>query len=109
MTYAMFSDEALVKFRSFCGAAGFTKPPRPQGAFDQAMKARKENTMLARYRYLPVPHTANTLFTRERASMAFDEASHVTDLAQEIIDFLRDKISEQDMARVEEMLKIKPA
>ena len=103
MTYAMFSDDALSKFRTFCGAAGFTKPPSPQGAFDQAMKPTKGTTM-SKFKYVPVRGTANALFTRER--LAYDEVSHVTDLAQEVLNFLHGKISEQDYAQVEEMLKI---
>jgi hypothetical protein len=107
MTYAMFSDDALNKFRTFCDAAGFTKPPSPQGAFDQALKPRKESKMT--YRYVPVANagTSGALYMRSRSSnLAYDDVSHVTDFAQEILKFLRDKIGEEDMAQVEEMLKM---
>jgi len=101
MTYAMFSDDALAKFRTFCTAAGFTKPPNPQGAFDVALP--KANKM----RFVPVPHTAKTLFLRERSNnLAFDEATEISDPAKDILNFLKDKISDDDMRQVEEFLKI---
>ena len=34
MTYAMFSDTALHKFREFCDASNFSRPRNPAGAFD---------------------------------------------------------------------------
>jgi hypothetical protein len=99
--YKMLSDPFLARFRSFMA----TENHNPSGAFDAA-PSTKGNTM-PKYRYVPLKGCGNTLFTRERSSnMAFDEVSTVTEFAQEIIDFLRDKISEQDMARVEEMLKM---
>jgi hypothetical protein len=106
MTFTMFSDDALAKFRTFCSAAGFTKPPSPQGAFDQAMKPRKESTMSARYRYSPVPNTANTLFTRERANMAMDfEAwTDPNEMENSILQFLSGKISDDDMKQVRSYL-----
>jgi hypothetical protein len=99
--YRMLGDGFIQRFRGFMAAENHN----PQGAFDSA-PSTKGNTM-PKYRYVPLKGCGNTLFTRERSnSMAFDEVSHVTDMAQEIISFLHDKISEQDMARVEEMLKI---
>jgi hypothetical protein len=98
--YKMLSDGFIQRFRSFMA----TENHNPQGAFDSA-PSTKGNTM-PKYRYVPVPNCGGTLFTRERSSMAFDEVSHVTDMAQEIISFLHDKLSDDDMARVEEMLKI---
>ena len=98
-TYKMLNDNFLSRFRSFMAAENHN----PAGAFDAA-PSTKGNAMSKRYRYVPVAGTANALFTRER--MAYDEVSHLTDMAQEVLNFLHDKISEQDMARVEEMLKI---
>jgi hypothetical protein len=106
MTYAMFSDDALHKFQTFCDAAGLTKPPSPQGAFDQALKPRKESTM-SKFRYVPLKGCGNTLFTRERSnSMAFDEVSRVTEFADGILQYLHDKLSEQDLEQVRDMLKM---
>ena len=108
MNYSMFSDEALVKFRSFCDAAGFTKPPSPQGAFYLALPkavTRKEPAMS--YRYVPVPHCGDQLFLRERSSnLAFDEATEITTSAKDILKFLRDKISDEALRHVEELLKM---
>jgi hypothetical protein len=102
MTYAMFSDDALVKFRSFCGAAGFTKPS-PEGAFDAALpKTRKD-----KYRYTPVPNCGGTLFLRERsANLAFDEATEISDPAKDILNFLKEKLSDEDLPQVEELLRM---
>ena len=100
MTYAMFSDDALSKFRTFCDAAGFVKPPSPQGAFDAALPK-------AKFRFVPVPHSANTLFLRERSNnFAFDEATEISDPAKDILNFLRSRLSDDDMAQVEELLKM---
>jgi hypothetical protein len=105
MNFQMFSDDALAKFRTFCEAANM-KAPSPQGAFDQAMpktSQRKEIHM----RYVPFPNTANSLFTRERSNvMAYDEVNSAGETAQEILRFLTDKISEQDLAQVRELLMI---
>ena len=106
MTFAMFSDDALSKFRTFCSAAGFTKPPSPQGAFDQALKPRKESTM-SKFKYLPVPNTANTLFTRERSnSMAMDFKGWTdpNEMENSILQFLSGKISDDDMKQVRSYL-----
>ena len=107
MTYAMFSNDALSKFRTFCSAAGFTKP-NPQGAFDSALpKAATRKDSGVKYRYTPLAGTGSTLFLRERsANLAFDEATEITDKAKEILDFLRDKISDEDLHQVEESLKM---
>ena len=104
MTYAMFSDDALSKFRTFCSAAGFTKPPHPAGAFDSALKHKGNKTP---YRFVPVPHCGNKLFFREKSSdLAFDEATEITTFAKEILNFLRGKISDEDLNQVEESLKM---
>ena len=58
--------------------------------------------MTQRYRYSPVKGTANNLFTR----MAFDDIDGVTENAQHILDFLCDKISDEDLHQVEESLKM---
>ena len=105
MTFTMFSDDALAKFLTFFGAAGFTKPPRPQGAFDQAMKPRKDS-MMSKFRYVPVPNTANTLFTRERANMAMDFKGWTdpNEMENSILQFLSGKISDDDMKQVRSYL-----
>jgi hypothetical protein len=107
MTFAMFSDDALNKFRTFCGAAGLTKPPSPQGAFDQALKPRKENQM-SKYRYTPVPGTGGSLFLRERSNvMAYDEAGKdPNEMANAILQFLSSRLSDDDMRQVREYLMI---
>jgi adenine-specific DNA glycosylase len=101
--YRMLSDGFIQRFRSFMSAEN-----NPAGAFDAMPKTQpKENQMSKRYRYVPLANTGGQLFLRERSNnMAYDDVSHVTEFAQEIINFLHDKISEQDMARVEEMLKM---
>jgi hypothetical protein len=104
MTYAMFSDDALAKFRTFCSAAGFTKPPHPAGAFDSALKHKGNKTP---YRFVPVPHCGDKLFFREKSSdLAFDEATELSDPAKDILNFLRTKLSDDDMRQVEELLKM---
>jgi hypothetical protein len=57
--------------------------------------------MSKRYRYAAVKGTGGSLFTR----MAFDEVNTTADFAQHILDFVRDKISEQDLAQLQKMLK----
>ena len=101
--YRMLSDGFIQRFRSFMA----TENHNPSGAFDAALSrtaTQKETQMSKRYRFVPLKGTGNSLFTRER--MAADEVSHLTDMAQEVLNFLHDKLSEQDMQRVEEMLKI---
>ena len=103
-TYKMLNDNFLSRFRSFMA----TENHNPAGAFDAMPKAqpRKETTM-SKFRYVPLKGCGNTLFTRERSSnLAFDDVSHVTEFAQNIIDFLRDRISEQDLEQVKDMLKM---
>ena len=56
---------------------------------------------MSKYRYSPVKGTANNLFTR----MAFDEVDNTTEFAQHILDFVHDKISEQDYAQLKKMLQ----
>ena len=104
MTFAMFSDDALSKFRTFCGAAGLTKPPSPQGAYDQALPK-------AKFRFVPVPHTANTLFLRERsADLACDEApataTELSDEAKKVLSFLKNKLSDDELRAVRECLEV---
>ena len=105
MTFAMFSDDALAKFRTFCDAANM-KAPRPQGAFDQALKPQKESKMT--YRYVLLPNSGGQLYTRSRsADFAFDEAGKdPNEIANAILQFLHDKISDQDMRQVREYLMI---
>ena len=110
MNYAMFSNDALSKFRTFCSAAGLTKPPSPQGAYDHAMpktQPRKENPM-SKYRYTPVAGTGGSLFLRERSNvMAYDEAGKdPNEIANAILQFLSGKISDDDMRQVKEYLMI---
>jgi hypothetical protein len=57
--------------------------------------------MSKRYRYSAVPNTAGNLFTR----MAFDEVDNTTEFAQHVLDFVHDKISEQDYAQLKKMLQ----
>jgi hypothetical protein len=57
--------------------------------------------MSKRYRYSPVKGTAGNLFTR----MAFDEVNNVTEFARGVLDFVHDKISEQDYAQLKKMLQ----
>ena len=104
MNYAMFSDEALVKFRGFCDAAGFTKPPSPQGAFDAALPKGKT---MPKYRFVPVPHCGGTLFLREKSSdLALDEApAEISDPAKRILAFLKNKLDDATLHEVSEMLK----
>ena len=96
--YKLLSDDALAKFKIFCAAG---KLPSPKGAFDAALPT-KGNTM-PKYRYVPVAGTANALFTRER--MAYDEVDNTTEFARHILDFVHDKISEQDYAQLKKMLQ----
>jgi hypothetical protein len=104
----MFSNDALKKFAVFCEAANL-KVPRPQGAFDQAMTKTsqpKESTM-SKFKYIPVKNTANSLFTRERSNvMAYDDVEGPDGMAGKILEFLHDKISDDDYARIKEMLQI---
>jgi hypothetical protein len=100
----MLSDGFIQRFRSFMA----TENHNPAGAFDAMPKAqpRKETTM-SKFRYVPLKGCGNTLFTRERSSnMAFDDVSRVTEFADNIIQFLRGRISEQDLEQVKDMLKM---
>jgi hypothetical protein len=106
-TYKMLNDNFLSRFRSFMA----TENNNPAGAFDQAMpktSPRKENAM-PKFRYVPVANagTSGALYMRQRSTnMAFDDVSHVTEFADNIIQFLRDRISEQDLEQVKDMLKM---
>jgi hypothetical protein len=59
--------------------------------------------MSKRYRYAAVKGTAGSLFTREQ--LAYDEVDNTTEFAQHILDFVHDKISEQDYAQLKKMLQ----
>ena len=62
---------------------------------------------MSKFRYVPLKGCGNTLFTRERSSnIAFDDVSHVTEFADGILQFLHDKLSEQDLEQVRDMLKM---
>ena len=56
--------------------------------------------MSQRFKYKAVAGTANNLFKR----MAFDEVDNTTEFARHILDFVHDKISEQDLAQLKKML-----
>jgi hypothetical protein len=99
-TYKMLNDNFLSRFRSFMA----TENHNPSGAFDAA-PSLKGKTM-SKFKYVPVPNTANTLFTRERSSnMAYDEIDRTTEFADAILQFLHDKISEQDLEQVKQYLQ----
>ena len=57
--------------------------------------------MSKRYRYQAVKGTAGNLFTR----MAYDEVDNTTEFARHILEFVRDKISEQDLAQLKKLLE----
>jgi hypothetical protein len=57
--------------------------------------------MSQRFKYKAVAGTANNLFTR----MAYDEVDNTTEFARHILDFVHEKISEQDYAQLKKMLK----
>jgi hypothetical protein len=95
-TYKMLSDPFLARFKSFMASEN----RNPAGAFDSALTK-------AKFRFVPVPHCGGTLFLRERSSnMAYDEATEISDPAKDVLNFLRNKISDDDMAQVEELLKM---
>ena len=101
-TYKMLNDNFLSRFRGFMAAENHN----PAGAFDAMPKSTKGTTM-SKFRYVPLKGCGNTLFTRERSSnMAFDDVSRVTEFADNIIQFLRGRISEQDLEQVKDMLKM---
>ena len=56
---------------------------------------------MSKYRYTAVKGTGGNLFKR----MAFDEVDNTTEFARHILDFVHDKISEQDYAQLKKMLK----
>jgi hypothetical protein len=100
-TYKMLNDQFLSRFRRFMA----TENHNPQGAFDSA-PSTKGNKMT--YRYTPVPGTGGSLFLRERSNvMAYDEAGKdPNEIANAILQFLHDKISDADMRQVKEYLMI---
>jgi hypothetical protein len=102
--YKMLSDGFLTRFRGFMSAEN----RNPAGAFDSALpKAATRKDSGVKYRYTPLPGTGNSLFLRERsANLAFDEATEITTSAKDILNFLRDKISDEDLHQVEESLKM---
>jgi hypothetical protein len=96
----MLSDGFIQRFRSFMA----TENHNPAGAFDAA-PSTKGNTM-PKYRYVPLKGCGNTLFTRERSSnIAYDEIDRTTEFADAILQFLHDKISEQDLEQVKQYLQ----
>jgi hypothetical protein len=104
-TYKMLNDNFLSRFRSFMA----TENHNPAGAFDAMPKTsqRKENTM-SKFRYVPVANagTAGALYMRQRSTnMAFDEIDRTTEFADAILQFLHDKISEQDLEQVKQYLQ----
>jgi hypothetical protein len=103
MQYKMLSDNFLTRFRTFMSAEN----GNPAGAFDAMPKAQPRKDSGVKYRYTPLPGTGNSLFLRERsANLAFDEATEITDPAKDVLNFLRNKISDDDMRQVEELLKM---
>jgi hypothetical protein len=100
----MLSDGFIQRFRSFMSAEN----RNPAGAFDAALpKAATWKDSGVKYRYTPLPGTGNSLFLRERsANLAFDEATKISDPAKDILDFLRGKISDEDLNQIEESLKM---
>ena len=95
----MLSDKFLNRFREF-----MTTENNPRGAYDAAMKG---NTM-PKYRYVPLANTGGQLYTRSRsADLAYDEAGKdPNEIANAILQFLHDKISDDDMRQVKEYLMI---
>ena len=55
---------------------------------------------MSKYRYTPIKGTGNSLFTR----LAADEVNKTAEFAGHILDFVRDKISEQDLAQLKKLL-----
>jgi hypothetical protein len=99
--YKMLSDGFIQRFRSFMA----TENRNPAGAFDAMPKSTKGTTM-SKFRYVPLKGCGNTLFTRERSSnMAYDEIDRTTEFADAILQFLHDKISEQDLEQVKQYLQ----
>src|SRR5664280_1794620 len=101
--YQMLSDGFLSRFKNFMSAEN----SNPAGAFDAMPKAvtRKDSNMKARF--TPLAGTGNSLFLRERsANLAFDEATEITTSAKDILNFLRSKLSDEDLHQVEELLKM---
>ena len=104
--YRMIDDSFLVRFKNFMAS----ERRMPEGAFDAMPKAvtRKESTM-SKFRYVPIDGTNNAIFHREPSSnMAFDEAEVAKELsasAKQILEFLRDKLSGDDLRQVEESLR----
>jgi hypothetical protein len=106
-TYKMLSDGFIQRFRGFMAAENHN----PAGAFDAMPKTspRKESNTMSKFRYVPVANagTSGALYMRARSSnLAFDDVSRVSEFADNIIQFLRDRISEQDLEQVKDMLKM---
>ena len=102
--YKMLSNGFLSRFKSFMASEN----RNPEGAFDAMPKAvtRKDPNM--KHRFVPVPHCGGTLFLRERsANLAFDEAgeAQISDPAKRVLAFLKDKLDEDTLHEVSEMLK----
>lgn len=101
--YKMLSDGFIQRFRGFMAAEN----GNPAGAFDAMPKSMKGHPM-SKYRYTPVAGTGGSLFLRERSNvMAYDEAGKdPNEIANAILQFLHDKISDTDMRQVREYLMI---
>ena len=99
--YQMLSNGFLSRFRSFMA----TENRNPAGAFDAALP--KAATRKNKYRFVPLAGTGDSLFLKERsADLAYDEATEISDPAKDILNFLRNKLSDDDMRQVEELLKM---
>ncbi len=100
--YRMLSDPFLARFKAFMAA----ESRNPQGAFDTALKVQLKKEKRAPYRFVPI-EGAGGLFLRERSNdLALDEATEISDPAKKILSFLKGKLGDDDMAQVEEMLKM---
>jgi hypothetical protein len=101
--YKMLSDGFIQRFRSFMSAEN----RNPAGAFDAMPKTqpRKETTMSAQYRYVPLKGTGGSLLRERSSNLAFDEVDRTTEFADAILQFLSGKISEQDLEQVKQYLQ----
>ena len=63
---------------------------------------------MPKFRYVPVANagTSGALYMRSRSTnMAYDEIDRTTEFADAILQFLHDKISEQDLEQVKQYLQ----
>ena len=56
---------------------------------------------MSKFRYVPIPNTHRTLFTRK---MAFDEIDRTTEHANNILQLCQGKLSEADYEKLKRML-----